>query len=135
MAENEMVPIAKRIGLGGFAFDTLINFGAYKLSGEGFKKSLIKGAETALLWNAIGPVGNVLAIGGGIATGVSALYEAGRAKFYRNLAYGYDRGNIGGNYVDTKQAYTMRQAAVQAIAQARINGRQVLGNEASFLHR
>jgi hypothetical protein len=105
-----------------------------RVNDPNFGRSMAKGIGTSLLWNAIGPVGNVLAIGGGVAALGSLAYEGGRERFYRNLSSSYAR-DIGGNYVDTKQAYTMRQAAVQAIERSRVTGRQVLGNEASYLHK
>jgi hypothetical protein len=38
-------------------------------------------------------------------------------------------------YTDTRQAYTMRQAAVQAIQGSKMNARNALGGEASLMHR
>ena len=45
------------------------------------------------------------------------------------------RPNLGGNYQDTQQALTMRQAGVQAIQQSKMNARSALGTEASRMHR
>ncbi len=47
----------------------------------------------------------------------------------------YHKPNLGGSYIDTQQAATMRQAGIQAIQSSRLNGRNMLGNEASMMHR
>jgi hypothetical protein len=43
--------------------------------------------------------------------------------------------NMGGNYEDTKIAYTMRQRAAQELGSSVVNARQWLGREALFLHQ
>ncbi|MFS1019755.1 MULTISPECIES: hypothetical protein [Enterococcus] len=43
------------------------------------------------------------------------------------------RGFVGGGYVDTQQAQTMRQAAVQQIQGNKLNARSALGGEARLL--
>jgi hypothetical protein len=45
-----------------------------------------------------------------------------------------DRVQFGGSFVDSRAAFTMRQAAVQDMSQSMMNARQYLGNEAIFLH-
>ena len=45
-----------------------------------------------------------------------------------------DRIQFGGSFVDSRAAFTMRQAAVQEMSSSMLNARQYLGNEASFLH-
>ncbi|RRA94941.1 hypothetical protein EH195_28325 [Bacillus pacificus] len=40
---------------------------------------------------------------------------------------------VGGNYVDTQRALTMRQASVQAIQGSKMNARSALGGEAKLL--
>lgn len=40
----------------------------------------------------------------------------------------------GGSYVDTGEAYTQRQMALQAIHNSQLTTRAVLGNEAAFMH-
>lgn len=47
----------------------------------------------------------------------------------------YNSNNVvGGNYVDTQRAQTMRQAAVQAIQGSKMNARSALGGEAKILN-
>jgi hypothetical protein len=132
---GRMAGLHKGLGLGNFAIDTGLNFMAYKMQGEESNSAMVKGLGQAVLWNAIGPVGSVLMIGGAATAAGTVLAELGKGKWERTITRNYTSGVIGGNYVDTKQALTMRQAAVQAIQQARVNGRQVLGNEASFFHK
>lgn len=45
----------------------------------------------------------------------------------------YQKGTVGGGYVDTQQALTMRQAAIQAIQGSKLNARSALGGEARIL--
>jgi hypothetical protein len=103
--------------------------------GNDLPTSLVKGLGESVMWNAIGPVGNIYLLGQLGVTGVSTLYNMAERKWARIVDRNYATSRIGGGYVDTQHALTQRQAAVRAIQQARINGRQVLGNEASLLHR
>lgn len=50
-----------------------------------------------------------------------------------NKQYAYNN-RVGGNYVDTQRAQTMRQAAVQAIQGSKLNARSALGGEARILN-
>jgi hypothetical protein len=42
---------------------------------------------------------------------------------------------MGGDYQDSKAAYTMRQRGMQAIQNSRMNARSALGNTAKMMHR
>ncbi|MEX3713540.1 hypothetical protein ABFV99_14145 [Cytobacillus horneckiae] len=79
-----------------------------------------------------------------IATGVMAgsllqdAYWANEKFSYRkkqwwNAQYATNN-RVGGNYVDTQRAQTMRQAAVQAIQGSKMNARSALGGEAKILN-
>ncbi|WPA89739.1 hypothetical protein MTATph1_CDS0252 [Moorella phage MTATph1] len=46
-----------------------------------------------------------------------------------------NRGSLGGNYIDTQAAATMRQQAVKAIQESNFNARLALGNEARMYAR
>jgi hypothetical protein len=132
---NKMAKIRfGKLGLVGFGVDALANFGMNRAQGMDVKDAAVKGLGQSVAWNLVGAYGNLMLLGGAAMAG-GALYQAGRAKWDRTVAKNYSSGVLGGNYIDTKQALTMRQAAVQAIQESRINGRQVLGNEASFMHR
>ncbi len=54
-------------------------------------------------------------------------------KQWWNAQYAYNN-EVGGNYVDTQRAQTMRQAAVQAIQGSKMNARSALGGEAKILN-
>jgi hypothetical protein len=117
------------VGIGYSDYRQRVNEG--ESSGSAFAKSA---AEQAL-WFVPGGgiimtakmVADVLPeVAGGIAAG-------GRAQASKqSQAY---RSNFGGNYVDTQNAYTMRQRGVQAIEQNRMNTRSVMGSEARTLFR
>lgn len=125
----------RNFGIGNFVTDAALGSVGYTLMGNDLPTSLVKGLGEAVMWNAIGPVGNIYLLGQLGVTGVSTLYNMAERKWARIVDRNYATSRIGGGYVDTQHALTQRQAAVRAIQQARINGRQVLGNEASLLHR
>lgn len=67
--------------------------------------------------------------------GYGAYQAAGAAVDYRKrkgqeLAVKSEGGRIGGNFMDTDQAQTMRQAATQQIQANKMNARSALGGEA-----
>lgn len=67
--------------------------------------------------------------------GYGAYQMAGAAVDYRKrkgqeLAIQSEGGRVGGNFMDTDQAQTMRQAAVQQIQANKMNARSALGGEA-----
>lgn len=47
----------------------------------------------------------------------------------------YHRPNMGGQYMDTRPAATMRQRSAQAMQQHQIYGRSFLGQEGRIMHR
>jgi len=42
---------------------------------------------------------------------------------------------MGGNFIDSRATYTMRQRAISAISQSNLSARAAIGGEAFFLHR
>ncbi|UOE58226.1 hypothetical protein IRB79_26660 (plasmid) [Cytobacillus oceanisediminis] len=54
-------------------------------------------------------------------------------KSWWNAQYAYNN-QVGGNYMDTQRAMTMRQAAVQAIQGSKLNARSALGGEAKIMN-
>lgn len=56
-----------------------------------------------------------------------------RKKQWWNAQYAVNN-TVGGNYMDTQRAQTMRQAAVQAIQGSKMNARSALGGEAKILN-
>lgn len=121
-----------------FSIDAAMNTVAFKASGENtLSQSLVKGVGEAALWSLfltpkMGLTYGLSQIG---VVGTTAAYGAIRRNWSEKKDRFYTPGEIGGRYTDTSQALTMRQAAVNAIRESRINGRLVLGNEASYMHR
>lgn len=120
-----------------FSIDATINTVMNKAAGDSTGGALAKGVGEAALWSLImtPKAGWVYSLGQIGVAGVSAAHQAIRRNWHEKRDRYYTSGEIGGGYVDTRQALTMRQAAVHAIRESRINGRLVLGNEASYMHR
>ncbi|MEK1829091.1 hypothetical protein AAAC51_08030 [Priestia megaterium] len=80
----------------------------------------------------------VLYVGGTLAsTGLSAAWGIEKFNYQKKNWWQsqFDYNNtVGGNYVDTQRAQTMRQAAVQAIQGSKLNARSALGGEAKILN-
>lgn len=66
-------------------------------------------------------------IGISLGPSMAAVYKQGPS----HKAY---NPNVGGGYFDTELNATMRQRAVSAIQNSRMNARSVIGNEARSLH-
>lgn len=116
------------------AMTSVFSFGQQKMGGEqnnvqAVGKALLQGAAMtyfAPVYEAIEGIQIAAMIGKATVAGVSN-YKSNQGKLTRR--------NFGGNYQDTEQAYTMRQAALQKMNGTASNINQVLGNEASFMHR
>ena len=65
-----------------------------------------------------------------IYAGMDAAYTHRRQKGEQLLAFDNASQRVGGNYMDTQRAQTMRQAAVQQIQGNKLNARSALGGEA-----
>lgn len=119
------------------AVDVFSTFKASKDSGDSTGTSILKTAGSQALW-AFAPELMGIAMVGDIG---SALVEGGKAyaKGYGNqLARAQNRtyrANFGGRFIDTQNAYTMRQRGLQAMEQSGMNIQQVLGSEARTYYR
>jgi hypothetical protein len=122
-------------GLVGFGANAAIMAGMHKMEGDSLPVAAAKGIGEQLMWEAAGGFGTAIMLTQMAGMVGGAAYEIGRTNYNRNVYDYYTPGRLGGNYIDTQQALTMRQAAIQNLQQSRVNGRLVLGNEASFLHR
>ena len=127
-------------GFGSFMVDVLLRSYINKKSGDTGKRAVVKGVAGSLAWGMIGPVGNFVGLAKMGTMLTAAGYNAGRKSWSKKKDYFYGAGSSfiggpGGAFRDTGQALTIRQAAVHAIQESKINGRLVLGNEASYLHR
>ena len=99
-----------------------------------FGGAVKQGAKEALIYTMFPSIGLALTVGApvaGVAAGAIARHvHADRKQFEQMFT-----PNVGGNYIDTQQAYTMRQRAVQAIQSSHMNARSALGNTARMMHR
>jgi hypothetical protein len=122
----------KAFTAGGIAFgaDTAMNV----YSGDDLGTSVAKASVTGVM-AASNPV-----LFGGLTLGSLAIDGYWGAK-----QFGYQKSQwwnaqyatnnvVGGNYMDTQRAQTMRQAAVQAIQGSKLNARSALGGEAKILN-
>lgn len=120
---------AKLAGIG-FATDAALN--AY--SGDDLGTSILKAGVTGAVF-ASNPVLAPVLMGAQIATDVGwgiAKFNHQKKQWW-NAQYSYSN-NVGGQYVDTMRAQTMRQAAVTAIQGSKMNARSALGGEAKILN-
>ena len=102
--------------------------------GQGVGTAAVKTAATYFAWSAAAPV---MWTHTAATTGLSAAEAA--YTWRRQKAEEWQRLNrpdrsVGGNYIDTQGAQTMRQAAVQAIQGSKLNARSALGGEARIFH-
>lgn len=99
--------------------------------GDDFGTAAVKGAASGMLWT-VAPM-PMMAI-----TAIPAMKDGAMAfDQWRTQKQDWwqkqHAGNFGGNYMDSKRALTMRQAAVQQIQGSKLNGRSALGGEAKIL--
>ncbi len=101
-------------------------------NGDDFGTAALRaGAETALWYTAPGIMMTHMA-----ATGLPQLGAAIKNTHKQKVNewnLQHMLGTIGGNYMDTQRALTMRQAAVQQIQGSKLNAHSALGGEARIL--
>ncbi len=73
-------------------------------------------------------------MGYSVAKSISDMHNQLRDKKDQMWTY-YHKPNVGGNYMDTRPAATMRQRSAQALQQHQLHGRTVLGQEGRLMHR
>ena len=98
--------------------------------------SMAKGIADGVL---IDIIGWKLYFGGAALIGAPKLmvgaYE-GLSQKSRSMSMANAAPFMGNSFIDTEQAYTMRQAGMQMAEQSQMNTkRALLGNEAQYLHR
>ena len=87
--------------------------------------SLIGGMMFGLPGAIVGGLLGDTAIAAKIGKGVQFLHDLDRV---------HHRLNMGGNYEDTQDAWTMRQQAAKELSTSLSNARQYLGKEGAFMH-
>lgn len=145
MAKSNVSKIltSKGLGVGGIlslglnAASTVSDYKTARLEGHGKVGSAVTAAGNAIMFDFIGMPG-MMALGAikhgpnMIANGVLKANAAARSmdRSSRNVAFN------NATFVDSKQAYTMRQAGMQLAQASKYNLQQTLmGNEASMMHR
>ena len=125
-----MVPGGK-MGKGMAAFAAFDIYGNLQ-SGDDLGTAAVKTAANQILWAAApGPMAALtftpMLAKGAMAVGTFAHHK----QQWWNMQH-KPTGIVGGQYVDTQRAQTMRQAAVQAIQGSKMNARSALGGEAKI---
>lgn len=102
--------------------------------GQGVGTAAVKTAGTYFAWSAAAPMMWAhTAATTGLAVGEAAFtWRRQKAEEWHRL--NRPDYSVGGNYIDTQGAQTMRQAAVQAIQGSKLNARSALGGEARIFH-
>ena len=130
---NTAKSIIKKAGVGGVVGGAMF-MSDVKTSmdeGSGLSSAVFKaGVQTALF-----TTHPLLMTAASLAPAIPGAYKAadtfrrGKAEQWQQLKRG-GNGMVGNGFVDTNQAYTMRQAAVQQIQGNKLNARSALGGEA-----
>ena len=125
--------MAKKISWGAALFDVGINTFFNVKEGNSIFTSVLKGTIEAIPYAILpGPMitYDLMRLGGVLAKGAHQ-YNKALSQRYTNMLNPQPRFT----YMDTRQALTMRQAAVQAIQGSKLNARNALGGEAALMHR
>lgn len=123
---------SKLFTAGGLAFGADVAANTYM--GDNLGTSVAKASVTGLMF-ASNPVMATGLMGAGLAK--DAYFGINRfnmqKKQWWNAQYATNN-QVGGNYVDSQRAQTMRQASVQAIQGSKLNARSALGGEAKIMN-
>lgn len=108
--------------------DTAMNMA----SGDDVGTAILKGGASAALWTTAPLVMGAYTAATTLPQAASSLYVSHRnqVQWWNNQ---HVQGMVGGNYMDTQRALTMRQAAVKQIESSKMNARSSLGGEAKIL--
>jgi hypothetical protein len=117
----------------GTAVDFLMNTAAGASPVNALGNSIATGAGYTLL-NAVAPGAMWAQLAFAAGSGLTKLYFNTNRKAAEAYRSRRDPGNMNWNFRDSEQAYTMRQAAVQAIQGSKMNARSALGGEAKIMH-
>ena len=134
---NKGLTLGTAFGVGLNIYQTVSDYKQSRLEGRGKISSAVGAVSSAVLFEAMGP---------GLALGVTAIETLPTLAINAGLglaqtARSMDKQNrnvpfANATFVDTKQAYTMRQAGMQLAQASKYNLQQsLLGNEASSMHR
>ncbi len=133
MAVTLSLAMAKKIAIGGIA---LHSYGKRRTESNTNTEAIIGAAGDAVVASVIGP-GIYMASKAAMDMPKKAVSFYDKASRY---ARSMERGSLapftGNTFIDSKQIFTMRQAGVAAMQQAKYNAENaMLGNEAGYMHR
>ncbi|ONG68583.1 hypothetical protein BKK42_23270 [Bacillus cereus] len=111
------------------AFDVYSNVQA----GDDIGTAVVKSGAQQIYWTMAPTLAFATTFAPMIGEGAMALgkWQHGKQQWW-NQQFQHN-GVVGGNYIDTQRALTMRQASVQAIQGSKMNARSALGDEARIL--
>lgn len=115
-------------------------YGNYKYSrdeGKGVASSLVRAGAEFAFYSALGPYGFALLGAQLVGSAIQGAHQYGVTTGRENMktVAGHYKGNFGGTFNDTQNAYTMRQRGAQAIQHSANNLNSVFGNEARTYYR
>lgn len=119
----------------GFALGAGIETISSIKQGKGIGESLFRGAAMGVVENVIGGWSLLALSLAPVAPSLARGYLNWQDKLNSKYRARTDPANMSFSYSDTEQAYTMRQAAIQAIQGSKLNARSALGGEARLMHR
>ncbi|MFS2174253.1 hypothetical protein [Priestia megaterium] len=101
-------------------------------NGDSFVTASMKATATTILWSRFPAAMSLYTVAQATPAAISSYtqWEKGKEEWWNQQ---FHMGNVGGNYVDTQRALTMRQSAVQQIEGSKMNARSALGSEARIL--
>ncbi len=121
---------ASKFGAGAFAVDTAMNL----QSGDDAGTSMAKAGVTSIMAGSNPALFTTFTLGSLASDAFLGIQQFNYQKQqWWNKQY-MTNNVMGGNYIDTQRALTMRQAGVQAIQNSKLNARSALGNEAKLIH-
>ncbi len=114
------------VGVGGFYLD----YKDARETGSGVTTSAFKAGVSNIAWNMAPFLAGTAMLAPVAYQGAKAAYDWRKQKTQSLFDMKHPTGMVGGNYRDTQQAQTMRQAALQQIQGNKLNARSALGGEA-----
>lgn len=108
---------------------------------KGHKASTLVGGTARGIFYGLGDLigtsvaGPVAGLALGMATEGIGGVVGDAVQMFHDFNHNITHVNMGGNYEDTRTAYTMRQRAAQELGSSVMNARQYLGKEAALMHQ
>lgn len=134
---NKMGGVGTVANVGFGAWSGMSTYNDAKLEGKNTFMAAAQAGLSTAFWSTVGlKTGIALGVGMAAYQGGKALVEKGIENNRNYQQYGTAAPFQNATFVDTQQAYTMRQAGVTQIQQNQMNMKKaVMGNEAMYMHR